>query len=104
MPGDTEIPRRTPVPGERRTPPAQGHAPLPTEQAPQPGPSYYDISLLKPPVWSGEVAGYFFLGGLSAGAYLVARMADRFGGAGYRPVAQAGTAVAALALVPCAPL
>jgi formate-dependent nitrite reductase membrane component NrfD len=67
-------------------------------------PAYYDISMLKPPVWGWEVAGYFFLGGLSAGAYLIARMADRFGGERFRPVVRAGTAAAAVAVVPCAPL
>jgi formate-dependent nitrite reductase membrane component NrfD len=50
------------------------------------------------------VATYFFLGGLSAGAFLLARLAERFGGERYRAVTRAGTAIAALAAVPCAPL
>ena len=32
--------------------------------------SYYDVPMLKPPVWKWEIATYFFLGGLSAGAYM----------------------------------
>ncbi len=65
-------------------------------------PSYYDVSMLKPPVWGWEIATYFFLGGVSAGAYLLARMAERFGGG--REVTRVGAAVAVGAAVPCAPL
>lgn len=65
---------------------------------------YYDLSMLKPPVWGGEIAAYFFLGGLSAGCYVLARMAERFGGARHRAVVRAGTFLAALAALPCAPL
>lgn len=72
--------------------------------APEPEPSYYDISFLKPPVWRWEVASYFFFGGLSSGAYLVSRMADRFGGRAYADVARKGALIAALAALPCAPL
>lgn len=71
---------------------------------PRPEHAYYDISMLKKPVWGGEVAAYFFLGGMSAGAYVLARMAERFGGERYRAVTRAGTAIAALSLLPCAPL
>ncbi len=67
-------------------------------------PAYYDISLLKPPVWTPEVGVYFFLGGLSSGAFSVARLADRLGRGKYRTLTQAGTVVAALAALPCAPL
>ena len=34
----------------------------------------------RPPLWKWEIASYFFLGGLSGGAYVLARMAERFGG------------------------
>ena len=60
--------------------------------------------MLKPPVWESDIAVYFFLGGLSAGAYLLARSAERFGGERYRRLTQAGTVVAVLAAAPCAPL
>lgn len=66
--------------------------------------SYYDVPMLKPPVWRWEIASYFFLGGLSAGAYVLARMAARFGGSRYEEVTRIGTAVAAAAFVPCPPL
>ena len=68
------------------------------------GPGYYDVPMLKPPVWGGSISWYFFLGGLSAGAYVVGRAAERFGGPRFRPVATAGTCVAAAAVLPCAPL
>src|SRR5205085_5334062 len=67
-------------------------------------PGYYDVPMLKPPVWKWEIAGYFFLGGLSAGAYLLARMAERFGGRKYRDVTRAGTAIAWGSMLPCTPL
>ncbi len=67
-------------------------------------PAYYDIPLLKAPVWTQEVGTYFFLGGLSSSAFSIARLADRFGRGKYRNVTQAGTAIAALAALPCAPL
>lgn len=67
-------------------------------------PAYYDISLLKSPVWTPEVGTYFFLGGLSSSAFSLARLADRFGRRRYRNITQAGTLIAALAALPCAPL
>ncbi len=69
-----------------------------------PAPAYYDVPMLKPPVWGWEIATYFFLGGLSTGAYLLARMAERFGGPRYRDVTRAGTMVAWTTMLPCAPL
>jgi formate-dependent nitrite reductase membrane component NrfD len=89
--------RQPPVPCENRglMPPAR---PAPEEHA------YYNLPMLKKPVWGGEVAAYFFLGGLSAGAYVLARMAERFGGERYRSVTRAGSAIAALTVLPCAPL
>ncbi len=72
--------------------------------SPDGAPSYYDISMLKPPVWTPEVGVYFFLGGLSAGAFTLSRLAERFGGPQYRALTRNGTAIAALAALPCAPL
>ncbi|HEX5322721.1 MAG TPA: NrfD/PsrC family molybdoenzyme membrane anchor subunit [Capsulimonadaceae bacterium] len=67
-------------------------------------PSYYDISLLKPPVWTPEVAAYFFLGGLSAGAFLIARCAERCGDKNSREITRLGAYLSAAAALPCAPL
>jgi formate-dependent nitrite reductase membrane component NrfD len=68
---------------------------------PGPGPSYYDIPLLQRPVWTPEIGYYFFLGGLSGGSYMLARVAERLGGSHYRALTCAGTAVATAALLPC---
>ncbi len=84
------------------------HRPMPLTAPPAPAEraerSYYDIPMLKKPVWSWEIGCYFFLGGLSAGSYLLARLAERFGGETYRPLTRTGTAVATVALLPCPPL
>ena len=67
-------------------------------------PGYYDMSLLKSPVWTPEVGIYFFLGGLSSSAFSIARLADRLGKGRYRSVTKAGTLIAAVTALPCAPL
>lgn len=73
-------------------------------RAPQDGdaePSYYDISMLKPPVWKWEIASYFFLGGVVGGSYVIARLADRFGGKEFKEITRIGTYTACAALIPC---
>lgn len=67
-------------------------------------PVYYDVPMLKRSPWKWEIAGYFFFGGLSGGAYLLARLAERFGGRSGRKITKVGTAVAAMSVLPCAPL
>jgi formate-dependent nitrite reductase membrane component NrfD len=74
---------------------------LPVKPAPK---GYYDISILKAPLWSGDVAIYFFLGGLSAGAYLVARAAERFGRGQFKDVTRAGALISMVTVLPSAPL
>ncbi len=67
-------------------------------------PSYYNIPMLKPPVWEWMIAAYFFFGGLSSGAFAISRMAERFGNGRFKHVATAGAYVALLGLLPCPPL
>jgi len=55
--------------------------------------SYYGRPVLKPPAWHDDIAYYFFLGGLSAGASLLAAGADLTG----RPELRRGARVGALA-------
>lgn len=101
----TEAPLVPESPLFSRQSPATRPTPTPSgPQAPEEKPSYYDVSMLKPPTWRWQIASYFFLGGLSAGSYLLARMAERFGGERFRDVTHMGTAVAAIAAAPCAPL
>lgn len=99
MAGKVEIDRR--IPSDLQPRPLQGLNP----QAPQQEPSYYDVSMLQPPVWEGYFIGpYFFLGGVAGGAYLLSRVAEWVAGREYRQITRAGSTVALLATVPCAPL
>src|SRR5262249_28282203 len=50
--------------------------------------NYYDLPLLKPPVWTWEVPTYFFVGG-AAGASAVIAAAARFTGADRKLVRRA---------------
>ena len=68
------------------------------------GPGYYKISLLQAPVWKWEIAIYFFLGGLSAGAYVLGRAAERLGGPIYRTLAKLSSFISLAAILPCPPL
>jgi formate-dependent nitrite reductase membrane component NrfD len=67
-------------------------------------PSYYDVSPLKEPVWKWEIASYFFLGGLSAGAYLLGRAAERCGGECHPDLRRLASYVALGTILPCPPL
>ncbi len=84
--------------------PAAGGAPALSDRTAETVPGYYDVPMLKPPVWKDLISWYFFLGGVSAGAYVTSRLAERYGGPKFRPLATVGTCVAAAAAVPCAPL
>ncbi|MCL4370846.1 MAG: polysulfide reductase NrfD [Chloroflexi bacterium] len=66
----------------------------------QPGPtSYYRYPLLKKPGWSWEIPAYFFTGGLAAGSYLIATLADLFGTKEDRAVSRAGRYMSLIALI-----
>ncbi len=97
LPPTTETAHVRPEPA---TPTARAHDP----QARDGEPSYYDVPMLKQPVWKWEIALYFYLGGISAGAYMLGRMADRFGGKQHRDLARIASYVAMGALVPSPPL
>ena len=42
-------------------------------------PTYYDLPLLKPPVWTWEVPAYFFIGGAAGAAAVIAAAAQLAG-------------------------
>ena len=65
---------------------------------------YYHLPVLKRPVWRWEVWSYFFLGGLSAGAFSIASLAYWFGGSSGRIISRLGYIISAVALVFCPPL
>jgi hypothetical protein len=56
--------------------------------------SYYGRPVLKPPVWTEDIAYYFFLGGLAAGSSLLAAGADQTGRTALRRGSRLGAAAA----------
>jgi formate-dependent nitrite reductase membrane component NrfD len=68
------------------------------------GGGYYDYPVVRRPVWTWEVPTNFWLGGMAAGAYVTASLAQRFGSADDRRIAADGYYLAASAVIPCAPL
>ncbi len=75
-----------------------------TKQQAESKPGYYDVPMLKRSPWKWEISSYFFFGGLSAGAFLLSRLSERFGGRETQQVTRLGSAVAAISVLPCAPL
>jgi len=65
---------------------------------------YYGLPLIKPPRWKWEIALYFFFGGVSAGSFVLAGMADLFGGPRNRQLVRRGRLLAVVTLLPCPPL
>jgi formate-dependent nitrite reductase membrane component NrfD len=66
--------------------------------------SYYDLPMLKRPTWRWQIAWYFFLEGVSSGAFLTASLAELFGGERMKPAVRAARRVAFLSFLPCPPL
>lgn len=66
--------------------------------------AYRDVPILKQPTWKNEIASYFYLGGISGGASVIAAMAELFGGPSLRRLARVAHWVAFLSLLPCPPL
>jgi formate-dependent nitrite reductase membrane component NrfD len=65
--------------------------------------TYYDVPLLKPPVWTWEVPAYFFVGGAAGGAAVIGAIAQWTGANGNlardaRWIAAAGAPVSAALL------
>jgi formate-dependent nitrite reductase membrane component NrfD len=65
---------------------------------------YYGLPMLKRPTWGWQIAWYFFLEGVSSGAFLTASLAELFGGERMKPAARAARRVAFLSFLPCPPL
>jgi hypothetical protein len=76
-----------------------GYTPDPEQESQEV--SYYDYPVLKQPFWSGEIAWYFFFGGLAAGCYVIASIASFFGSKEDRAVVRTGYYLSLLALLPC---
>lgn len=65
---------------------------------------YETIPMLKQPKWGWEIALYFFCEGISAGAYLLATLAELLGRGRYRRLSRAGYFTSFATLLPCPPL
>lgn len=76
-----------------------GYTPDPQQELQEP--TYYDHPVLKEPVWHWEIIWYFFFGGLAAGCYIIATIAELFGSREDRAVARTGYYLSLLALLPC---
>jgi len=76
-----------------------GYTPDPQQELQEP--TYYDRPVLKEPVWHWEIIWYFFFGGLAAGCYIIATIAELFGSREDRAVARTGYYLSLLALLPC---
>lgn len=62
-------------------------------------PTYYDLPPVKKPDWKWYVPAYFFVGGLSSGAYIVATLADIIGRPEERSIVRAGRLIALLGML-----
>ncbi|MFL6214237.1 MAG: NrfD/PsrC family molybdoenzyme membrane anchor subunit [Blastocatellia bacterium] len=65
---------------------------------------YYGVPMLKRPLWHWHIALYFFCEGVSAGAFILASLADLFGGGRWQRLSRAGYYVSLAAIIPCPPL
>lgn len=90
--------RDQPMPGSpsgRRGPFGSAHE--------DPSDAYQGVPILQKPSWNNEVAAYFYLGGVSSGAFILGALAD-LSGEQWRSLAQTAHIVSFAAMVPCAPL
>src|SRR5436190_1578976 len=80
----------------------EGHAPdRQRKEGNTTPPTYYDLPAIKKPEWKWPVPAYFFLGGLSSGAYIVAALVDLTGRPEDRVLRRAGRYLQFAALLPC---
>ena len=104
--------RQVPSPGRFDRQPANKPTPAPqTDHPPMAAsrkdgqsvdgePSYYDVPILQQPVWKWQIATYFYLGGISAGAYVLGRVAEHAGGGRFHTLSRAASAVALATIIP----
>ncbi len=65
---------------------------------------YYNLPMLKRPLWGWEIALYFFSEGISSGTFILATLADVCGSGRYAALISQAHAVAFVSLLPCPPL
>jgi formate-dependent nitrite reductase membrane component NrfD len=65
---------------------------------------YYDLPMLKRPLWGWEIALYFFSEGISSGCFVLSTMADLYGSGRYARLIRDARYIALATLLPCPPL
>lgn len=70
----------------------------------KPNEGYYNLPMLKRPLWGWEIALYFFFEGISSGAYILAVMAETSNDGRYNGVIRRARYLSLAALLPCPPL
>jgi formate-dependent nitrite reductase membrane component NrfD len=63
--------------------------------------SYYGLPVIHAPHWGWLIIAYFFLGGISSASYVIASIAELFGGAEGRTIKRVGRYLSLAALIPC---
>jgi formate-dependent nitrite reductase membrane component NrfD len=66
--------------------------------------SYYGLPMLKRPLWSWEIALYFFFEGISSGSFVFATLADVAGSGRYPALIRHARYISFATLLPCPPL
>src|SRR5260370_3130690 len=66
--------------------------------------AYRDVPILQRPPWSHLIAGYFFFGGISSGAFTIGALANLAGGKRRAKLARTAHYVAFVTLLPSPPL
>lgn len=62
--------------------------------------TYYGLPVVHKPHWKWLIISYFYVGGLAGASYVVASLAQLFGGAWARPITRAGLYLSFAALIP----
>ncbi len=62
--------------------------------------SYYNLPVIHKPHWKWLIIVYFFLGGISSASYVIATIADVFGGSAGQSIKRAGRYISLAALIP----
>src|SRR5581483_6822291 len=94
-------------PGNRRSGARAGsgsglRAARPMSAATEPGETigYYGVPPIHKAHWHWLIVTYFFMGGISAGSYVVASVAELFGGEAGRRISRAGRYVSLTFIIP----
>lgn len=62
--------------------------------------SYYNVPVIHKPHWKWLIICYFFLGGISSASYVIATVAEIWGGRDGRPITRVGRYLSLAALIP----